>query len=107
MSKLEGESGTGDDPLPAEHLSSLATLVDEVFADVGDEMTTATDDINDAVPGYGGLFDPATTQDELRRALEYLLKSGLARPSNSISRLRRYSQILLETTLEYKARIVH
>ncbi|WP_256392655.1 ribonuclease HI family protein [Natronoarchaeum rubrum] len=70
-----------DDTLPAEHLSPLATLVDEVLADVGYEMATATDAIDDAVPGYGGLFDPATDQDELRRALEGLLESGLVRSS--------------------------
>ncbi|SDR02979.1 ribonuclease HI [Halopelagius longus] len=70
-----------DDPLPAEHLSPLATLVDEVLAGVGYEVTAATDAIDDAVPGYGGLFDPATTSAELRRALESLLESGLTRPS--------------------------
>jgi len=78
--KSEGESSVTDDPLPAEHLSPLATLVDEVLADVGYEMATATDAIDDAVPGYGGLFDPATSPDELRRALEGLLESGLTRP---------------------------
>ncbi|ELY66717.1 ribonuclease HI family protein [Natrinema versiforme] len=70
-----------DDPLPSEHLSPLAALVDEVLAGVGYEMTAATDLINDAVPGYGGLFDPETTPEELRRALETLLESGLSRPS--------------------------
>ena len=69
-----------DGPLPAEHLSPLATLVDEVLAGVGYEVAAATDAINDAVPGYGGLFDPATTSDELRRALEGLLESELTRP---------------------------
>ena len=69
-----------DDPLPAEHLSPLAALVDEVLADVGYEVATATDIVDDAVPGYGGLFDPATTRDELRSALEELLASDLSRP---------------------------
>ena len=69
-----------DDPLPAEHLSPLATLVDEVLAGVGYDVAAATDTIDDAVPGYGGLFDPATAPDELRRALESLLKSELTRP---------------------------
>ncbi|MFU8867200.1 ribonuclease HI family protein [Natronococcus sp.] len=69
-----------DDPLPAEHLSPLAALVDEVLAGVGYEVATATDAVDDAVPGYGGLFDPATTRDELRSALEELLASGLSRP---------------------------
>lgn len=79
--KPDGERSVTDDPLPSEHLSPLATLVDEVLASVGYEMTAATDAIDDAVPGYGGLFDPETTADELRRALETLLESGLTRPS--------------------------
>ncbi|MEY7848127.1 ribonuclease HI family protein [Natrarchaeobius sp. A-rgal3] len=70
-----------DDLLPAEHRSPLATLVDEVLAGVGYEMAAATDAIDDAVPGYGGLFDPRTSRDELRRALEDLLESGLTRPA--------------------------
>ncbi|TYL38275.1 ribonuclease H [Natronococcus pandeyae] len=69
-----------DDPLPAEHLSPLAALADEVLAGVGYEVAAATDAIDEAVPGYGGLFDPATTPAELRRALESLLESELARP---------------------------
>ena len=67
-------------PLPSEHLSPLAALVDEVLACVGYEMPAATGVIDDAVPGYGGLFDPATTPTELRRALENLLASELTRP---------------------------
>ncbi|ELZ85201.1 ribonuclease H [Haloferax gibbonsii ATCC 33959] len=76
--------GVGDvteESLPAEHLSPLATLVDEVLAGVGYEMAAATDVIDDAVPGYGGLFDPATTPGELRRALDDLLSSELTHPS--------------------------
>jgi ribonuclease HI len=69
-----------DDPLPVEHLTPLAALVDEVLADVGYEMAAATDAIDDAVPGYGGLFDPATTSTELRRALDDLLASEVTRP---------------------------
>ena len=69
-----------DDPLPVEHLSPLAALVDEVLAGVGYEMSAATDAVNDAVPGYGGLFDPKTAPDELRDALETLLESDLTRP---------------------------
>lgn len=68
------------DPLPAEHRSPLATLVDEVLAGVGYEVAAATDAIDDAVPGYGGLFDPATTPSELRDALDGLLASGLTPP---------------------------
>ncbi|WP_254765118.1 ribonuclease HI family protein [Natrinema marinum] len=69
-----------DDSLPAERLSSPAALVDDVLAGVGYEVAAATDAIDDAVPGYGGLFDPATTPAELRPALEDLLASGLSRP---------------------------
>ena len=75
-----GERNVTDAPLPAEHLSPLAALVDEVLAGVGYEVAAATDAVDDAVPGYGGLFDPGTTADELRRALEDLLASGLSRP---------------------------
>lgn len=68
------------DSLPAEHLSPLATLVDELLAEVDYEMTVATEVIDDAVPGYGGLFDPTTTPTELRRALEELLATELNHP---------------------------
>ncbi len=78
--KLEGRSDVTNDPLPAEHRSPLATLVDEVLAGVGYEVAAATDAVDDAIPGYGGLFDPETTSSELRRALESLLESGLSRP---------------------------
>lgn len=67
-------------PLPAEHLSPLAALVDEVLACVGYEVAAATDAIDDAVPGHGGLFDPATSAAELRSALEGLLASELTQP---------------------------
>ncbi|ELY59664.1 ribonuclease H [Natronococcus amylolyticus DSM 10524] len=69
-----------DDSLPAEHLPPLAALVDEVLAEVGYEVAAATDAVDDAIPGYGGLFDPATSRDELRSALEDLLASGLSPP---------------------------
>ncbi|WP_224332652.1 ribonuclease HI family protein [Haloprofundus halobius] len=69
-----------DESLPVEHLSPLAILVDEVLAEVGYEMTVAVDVIDDAVPGFGGLFDPTTTRAELRDALEDLLASELTRP---------------------------
>lgn len=74
------EHSVTDDSLPAEHLSPLAALVDEVLADVGYEVVAATEAIDDAVPGYGGLFDPATTSTELRRALEDLQASEVTRP---------------------------
>ncbi|RDZ62217.1 ribonuclease H [Haloferax sp. Atlit-12N] len=66
--------------LPSEYLSPLATLVDEVLVGVGYEMAAATDAIDDAVPGYGGLFDPTTTRSELRHALDELLASELVKP---------------------------
>nr|WP_193570781.1 ribonuclease HI family protein [Halorubellus sp. JP-L1] len=66
--------------MPAEHLSPVAALVDEVLAGVGYEVPAAIDAIDDAVPGHGGLFDPTTTPAELRRALERLLTSELAGP---------------------------
>jgi len=78
-----------DDRLPAEHLTPLAALVDEVLAGVGYEMAAATDAIDDAVSGYGGLFDPATSSDELRRALEDLLASGLTRTTRRNRASRR------------------
>ncbi len=69
-----------DDSLPAKHLSPLATLLERVLRGVDYEMAVATDAIDGAVPGYGGLFDPATSQAALRRALETLLESELTRP---------------------------
>ncbi len=69
-----------DRALPAEPLSPLAALADEVLAAFGYEMAAATDAIDDAVPGYGGLFDPATTRAELRTALETLLATDIERP---------------------------
>ncbi|SFR65295.1 ribonuclease HI family protein [Halogeometricum limi] len=69
-----------DASLPSEHLSPVAALVDDVLARVGYEMTAAIEAIDASVPGYGGLFDPATTRTELRRALEELLASELTRP---------------------------
>ncbi len=70
-----------DDPLSVEHLPPLATLVDEVLAGVGYEVTPAIEAIDGALPGHGGLFDPETTPAELRPALEDLLASGLTRPA--------------------------
>ncbi|MFT4880648.1 MAG: ribonuclease HI [Natronomonas sp.] len=76
----EGGCGVTDDPFSVEHLSPLATLVDEVLAGVGYEVTAAIEAIDGATPGHGGLFDPATTPAELRRVLERLLASGLTQP---------------------------
>lgn len=70
-----------EDHLPVEHLSPLPSLVDEVLADVGYEIAVATDEIDAAVPGYGGLFDPATSRGELRSALETLRDTDIRRPA--------------------------
>jgi len=69
-----------DDHLPAEHLTPLATRIEELLAGVGYEVRAAIDAIDDAVPGYGGLFDPTTAPEELRHTLEDLLESDLTRP---------------------------
>jgi ribonuclease HI len=66
-----------DGTLPRERLSPLAALVDELLAAVGYEMAAAIDAVDGAVSGYGGLFEPTTTRDELRRALEELSTSGV------------------------------
>jgi ribonuclease HI len=62
--------------LPAETLSPLATQVDELLALYRYELTPAIDAINGAVTGYGGLFDPETSADEIRTAIDELLESG-------------------------------
>jgi ribonuclease HI len=79
-SKREGNGSVSEDTLPAEHFSPLAALVDEVLAGVGYDVAVATETVDDAVPGFGGLFDPETTPGELRSALEDLLAAGLSRP---------------------------
>ncbi len=79
--KAAGVRLVTDDLLPAEHRSPLATLVDEVLASVGYEVAIAIEMIDDAVPGYGGLFDPATSRAELRDIVEELLASELTRPA--------------------------
>jgi ribonuclease HI len=58
------------DRLPAESLSPLAAAVDEVLALYRYELTPAIEAIDDAVPGHGGLFHPATSADTLRSAVE-------------------------------------
>jgi ribonuclease HI len=68
------------DRLPAERLPPIPAQVDAVLAAVGYEVATAIDVIDDAVPGYGGLFDPTTSRRDLREALEDLETSTLGRP---------------------------
>ena len=63
------------DRLPTGTLSPLATRVDEVLARYDYEIGPAIDAIDGAVPGYGGLFDPATTDSEIRSAAEDVLTS--------------------------------
>jgi ribonuclease HI len=62
--------------LPAETLSPLAERVDDVLALYGYEMAPAIEAINTAVSGYGGLFDPETSDDELRTALDEVVAAG-------------------------------
>jgi ribonuclease HI len=64
------------DQLPAETLSPLAARVDEVLALYGYEITPAIDAIDAAIPGFGGLFAPRTTDDERRAALADVLAAG-------------------------------
>ena len=61
------------DRLPTEGLSPLAGRVDEVLARYGYEIGPAIEAIDAAVTGYGGLFDPGTSDDELRAAVEAVL----------------------------------
>ncbi len=68
------------DRLPAEHLPPIPAQVDAVLAAVGYEVATAIDVIDDAIAGYGGLFDPTTSRRDLREALENLEPSALTRP---------------------------
>jgi ribonuclease HI len=64
------------DQLPAETLSPLAARVDEALALYGYAITPAIDAIDAAVPGFGGLFSPQTTDDERRAALAHVLAAG-------------------------------
>mgnify|MGYP000249885010 CR=1 FL=1 len=64
------------DRLPAESLSPLAALTDEALAVYGYELTPAIEAIDDAVPGYGGIFDPGTSADTLRAALDTVIAAS-------------------------------
>jgi len=63
----------GSAPVCAESLSPLATATERVLARYDYEIAAATDAIDAAVPGFGGLFDPETSADELADALERVL----------------------------------
>ena len=61
------------DRLPTGTLSPLASDVDAVLARYDYEIGPAIDAIDGAVAGYGGLFDPRTTDGEIRSAAEAVL----------------------------------
>ncbi|TKX70771.1 RNase H family protein [Halorubrum sp. SP9] len=61
------------DRLPTKGLSPLASRVDDVLARYGYEIGPAIEAIDDAVTGYGGLFDPGTSDGEIRTAVEAVL----------------------------------
>jgi ribonuclease HI len=74
---MDRHSRPGDrERLPSETLSPLAARVDELLALYRYELTPTIDAINAAVTGYGGLFDPETTPDEIRAAVDGLLEAG-------------------------------
>ncbi|MFW6435367.1 MAG: ribonuclease HI family protein [Halovenus sp.] len=72
------------DSLPVEYLSPMAARVEEVLALFGYEITPAIDAIDAAVGGYGGLFDPGTTDGEKRAAIDEVLAAGLPASQRSI-----------------------
>lgn len=61
------------DRFPTATLSPLADRVDEVLALHEYEIRPAIDAIDAAVAGFGGLFDPETTDAEIRAAVEEIL----------------------------------
>jgi ribonuclease HI len=82
------------DSLPVEYLSPMAARVEEVLALFGYEITPAIDAIDAAVGGYGGLFDPGTTDGEKRAAIDEVLAAGVPASQQSI-RKTRASDIVL------------
>ena len=64
------------DPLPHESLSETARAVDRALAVHGYDIDSAIDAIDEATPGYGGLFDPNTDRRELRAACERVVDAG-------------------------------
>ena len=79
--------------LPTETLSPLAARVEEVLALYGYELRPAIDAIDDAVPGYGGLFEPQTADTELRAAVDEVTAAGP--PSPRSTRECTASQVVL------------
>jgi Ribonuclease HI len=55
---------------PTESLSPLATATAEVITQHAYDITTAIDAIDEAIPGFGGLFAPETTAAERRTAVD-------------------------------------
>jgi len=64
------------DPLPSSTLSPLAGRIDAVLASHEYEVAPAIDAIDSAVPGFGGLFAPGTTDEEIRTAVDEILARG-------------------------------
>ncbi|ERG92261.1 MAG: ribonuclease HI [Haloquadratum walsbyi J07HQW1] len=60
---------------PTESLSPLATATTEVITQYAYDITAAIDAIDDAIPGFGGLFDPGTTMSERRTAIDTVLET--------------------------------
>jgi len=60
---------------PTESLSPLATATAEVITQYSYDITTAINAIDDAIPGFGGLFYPGTTMDERRNAIDTVLET--------------------------------
>ena len=79
--------------LPTGRLSPLAARVEAVLSLYDYEIKPAIDAIDAAVPGYGGLFDPETTDAELRAAVDEVaaadapsspLSAGVSAPSEVV-----------------------
>lgn len=76
------------DRLPTATLSPLASRIDAVLALHDYEIRAAIDAIDAAVAGFGGLFDPETSDDEIRAAVDEILAEGApariegSRPAN-------------------------
>lgn len=64
------------DRLPTATLSPLASRIDAVLALHDYEIRAAIDAIDAAVAGFGGLFDPETSDDEIRTAVDEILAEG-------------------------------
>lgn len=75
--------------LPRESLPPLAALVDDVLVQYGYKLDPAVAAVNEAVPGIGGLFDPATTADELRAACEAVVDSDPPTDTNSTAQAKQ------------------